>query len=172
MNSRAVTITEPILLLAFNRPDYLAGLIERLREVQPTRIFIAIDGPREDRPEEASKVQACRDLVGTIDWPCEITTLFQESNLGCGLGVSTAITWFFDNVERGIILEDDLEPDPSFFGYCSELLDRYEQDPRVFAISGCNYVPSADQGFPDQSYRFSQVAHIWGWAQSIGPRHF
>jgi hypothetical protein len=164
MNSRTVTITEPILLLAFNRPDYLEGLIGRLREIQPTRVYVAIDGPREDRPEEAAKVQACRELVATIDWPCEIETLFQESNLGCGLGVSTAITWFFENVERGIILEDDLEPDPSFYGYCSELLDRYEHDPRVFAISGCNYVPTEDQGFPNQAYRFSQVAHIWGWA--------
>lgn len=164
MNSRAVTITEPILLLAFNRPDYLEGLISRLREVQPTRLFVAIDGPRADRPDEAVKVQTCRELVSTIDWPCEVKTLFQDSNLGCGLGVSTAITWFFENVERGIILEDDLEPDTSFYGYCAELLDRYENDPRVFAISGCNYVPSSDQGFPNQAYRFSRVAHIWGWA--------
>ena len=52
---------------------------------------------------------SCRPSTGT----CEVQTLFQESNLGCGLGVSTAITWFFANEERGIILEDDIIPDPT-----------------------------------------------------------
>ncbi len=116
------------------------------------------------REGEAERVQACRDLVSTVDWDCEVQTLFQDSNLGCGLGVSTAISWFFANEERGIILEDDIIPDPSFFPYCAELLDRYENDQRVFAISGCNFVPPEAQSHPELAYRFSQVPHIWGWA--------
>jgi hypothetical protein len=155
---------EAVLLIAFSRPDHLRTLIERMREVKPTRIFLAVDGPRDGRPDEAVRVQACRDLASEIDWPCEVKTLFQQSNLGCGLGVSTAISWFFDNVERGIILEDDIIPDPSFFPFCAELLDRYENDNRVFAISGCNFVPPEFQSHPEQAYRFSQVPHIWGWA--------
>ena len=156
--------SEPILIMAFNRPDLLQTLIHHLRELKPERLFIAIDGARADRPGEERKVQACRDLVVTIDWPCEVRTLFQDINLGCGLGVSTAITWFFTQVDRGIILEDDIIPDPSFFGFCSELLDRYEHDPRVFAVTGCNFVPKEAQTRPGDAYRFSRVAHIWGWA--------
>ena len=156
--------SEPILVMAFNRPDLLRALLQRLREVKPQHLFVAVDGARIDRPGEAQKVQECRDLVATIDWPCEIHTLFQPENLGCGLGVSTAITWFFSQVERGIILEDDIIPDPSFFGFCSELLDRYEQDSRVFAVTGCNFVPRDAQTHPKDAYRFSRVAHIWGWA--------
>jgi hypothetical protein len=159
-----VTVREPVLVMAFNRPDHLAVLIDRLREVRPERLFVAIDGPRPARAGEEARVQACRDLVSTVDWPGEVQTLFQESNLGCGRGVSTAITWFFSQVERGIILEDDIIPDPSFFPYCTELLDRYEHDDRVFAISGCNFVPPEHQSRPDLPYRFSQVPHIWGWA--------
>jgi len=156
--------TEPVLIMAFNRPDLLQVLLDRLRLVAPASIFVAIDGARPTREGEAERVQECRDLVATIDWPCEVRTQSQESNLGCGLGVSTAISWFFEHVERGIILEDDIIPDPSFFPYCTELLDRYEDDQRVFAISGCNFVPASDQTNPQQSYRFSQVPHIWGWA--------
>lgn len=156
--------TEPILVIAFNRPDHLRVLLDRLREVQPTTVYVAIDGPRSNKAGEADKVQACRDLVAGIDWSCEVHTQFQESNLGCGHGVSAAITWFFEHVERGIILEDDIIPDPSFFPFCAELLDRYEHDHRVFAISGCNFVPPAFQSHPEQAYRFSQVPHIWGWA--------
>jgi hypothetical protein len=157
-------MTEPVLVMAFNRPDHLETLIGRLREVRPTRLYLAVDGARPDREGEAERVQACQDLASTIDWPCDLLTLFQEQNLGCGLGVTTAITWFFDHEERGIILEDDVIPDPSFFGFCAELLDRYEDDDRVFAVSGANLVPPAGLTHPDDAYRFTQVPHIWGWA--------
>ena len=156
--------SEPILIMAFNRPDHLQALLQRLREVQPEKIYVAIDGPREHREHEFEKVQACKDLISTIDWRCEVKSNFQESNLGCGLGVSTAISWFFQHEERGIILEDDIIPDPSFFPYCTELLNRYEAHERVFAISGCNFVPPEAQTHPENPYRFSQVPHIWGWA--------
>ena len=155
---------EPILIMAFNRPDHLQVLINRLREVKPTKIYAAIDGARVARPDEQQKVESCRALIASIDWDCEVETQFQDENLGCGLGVSTAISWFFTHEERGIILEDDIIPHPSFFPYCTELLDRYEKDDRVFAISGCNFVPAEFQSHPDQAYRFSQVPHIWGWA--------
>jgi hypothetical protein len=159
-----VPVIEPILLIGFNRPDLMAVVLQRLKDVGAARLYIAIDGPRAQRDGEAAKVQACRDLVAEIDWECEVSTLFQESNLGCGSGVSTAISWFFSQVERGIILEDDIVADPSFFGFCTELLDRYADDDRVFAITGCNFVPAEAQSHPRDAYRFSRVAHIWGWA--------
>ncbi len=158
-----MTVTEPILVIAFNRPDHLSVLIDRLREVRPTKIYLAVDGPREGKEGEAEKIAECQQMVNDIDWECEVTTNFQELNLGCGLGVSTAITWFFENEEHGIILEDDIIPDPSFFSFCEELLARHQNDPQVFAISGCNFVPPEHietQG----AYRFSRVPHIWGWA--------
>lgn len=154
---------EPILLIAFNRPDDLAQLIDRLRAIEPVRMFVAVDGPRPGNERDAEAVLRTRAVVSTIDWPCEVSTLFREENLGCGHAVSSAITWFFSQVDRGIILEDDLLPDPSFFPYCTELLDRYEDDPRVLAISGCNYVPPSAQSSTG-AYRFAQVPHIWGWA--------
>ena len=157
-------MTEPVLVMAFNRPDNLAVLLDRLREVRPERVFVAVDGPRADRPDEVERVQACRDLMSSIDWDCAVQTLFQDANLGCGRGVTTAISWFFSQVERGIILEDDTIPDPSFFGFCTELLDRYADDERVFAITGCNVVPRTRLAAPGDPYRFSQVPVVWGWA--------
>lgn len=159
-----MTVVEPVLVVAFNRPDHLGVLLQRLREVQPERLYVAVDGPRADRPDEAELVQMCRDLVATIDWPCQVQTLFQESNLGCGLGVTTAISWFFEQEARGIILEDDIIPDPSFFFFCEQLLLRYEHNEQVFAISGCNFVPAHEQTHRELPYRFSRVPHIWGWA--------
>ena len=154
---------EAVLLIGFNRPDLMAGVIDQVRQVSPPRVYLAVDGPRQDRPDEAALVQAVRDQVTTIDWDCRIETLFRESNVGCGRGVSGAITWFFENEERGIILEDDIHADPSFFAFASELLDRYEDDERVFAISGTNFVPP-EQISGAGSYRFSRVPLVWGWA--------
>ena len=158
-----VAVQNPLLLIAFNRPDHFAQLIERLRETEPARIYIAVDGPRDGNEVDSTAVTATRELVSTIDWTSDVHTLFQDSNLGCGLGVSTALNWFFSNEERGIILEDDILPKESFFGFCSELLDRYAGHPHVLAISGCNFVPPEFLSAPT-SYRFSRVPHIWGWA--------
>jgi len=155
---------EPILVMGFNRPHLLRQSIDRLRTIEPTRLYLAIDGPRHDRNGEEQLVHECRRVVDFIDWDCDVRTLFQDRNLGCGQGVSSAIDWFFENEEQGIILEDDILPDPSFFGFCSELLERYRDDDRVFAISGCNFVPPDYQSEPDLPYRFTNVPHIWGWA--------
>jgi len=160
----AVATSEPLLLIAFNRPSDFAALVSRLREIQPSRIYVAIDGPRAGNAEDANKVAQCRDLVSTIDWTQDVRTNFQETNLGCGQAVATALTWFFEHEERGIILEDDILPQPTLFDFCSQLLDRYEDDERVLAISGCNFVPPEHQSQPECSYRFSRVPHIWGWA--------
>lgn len=157
-------VQTPVLIMAFNRPDHLSQLLERLREIRPARIYVAIDGPRADVPEDRPKVLACQQLIDTIDWGAQVQRNFQRSNLGCGLGVSTAIGWFLDQVECGIILEDDIIPQPSFFPYCEQLLIRYADDHRVLAISGCNFVPPAFQTRPEDPYRFSRVPHIWGWA--------
>lgn len=156
--------SEPLLLIAFNRPDHFAQLIERLRETRPQRIYVAVDGPRLNHPTDPERVQQTRDLIATIDWTTDVHTLTQETNLGCGQGVSTALTWFFAHEERGIILEDDILPKETFFDFCAELLDRYEDDERVLAISGCNFVPPEFQSRPRDAYRFSRVPHIWGWA--------
>jgi hypothetical protein len=108
-------------------------------------------------------VAACHALASELDWGCEVHTLFREHNLGCGRGVSSANTWFFGHEDRGIILEDDIHADPSFFTFASTMLDRYEDDDRVFAVTGTNFVPPEEIGTPGD-YRFSRVPVVWGWA--------
>jgi hypothetical protein len=156
------TTVPPILFLIFNRPDLTQRVFDRIREARPPKLFIAADGPRADRPHEAQLCQETRAVVEQVDWDCEVHTLFREQNLGCRRAVSSAIDWFFAQVEAGIILEDDCLPDLSFFPYCAELLERYRDDERVMMISGCNFHDQSH--LPDQSYYFIGIYHIWGWA--------
>ncbi len=102
-----------------------------------------------------------REVVSRIDWPCQVETFFREHNSGCRKNVSEGLSWFFENEEEGIVLEDDCLPDPTFFNFCEELLDRYRKDDRVAMISGNRFSPLSPG---ETSYIFSRYSHIWGWA--------
>ncbi|MFB6457184.1 glycosyltransferase family 2 protein [Chitinophaga sp. Hz27] len=153
----------PVLILIFNRKAKSLELIRHLRAVKPSRLYISADGPRKDRPEEGAQCEATRSAtLEAIDWPCQVTTLFRDTNLGCGKAVSSAISWFFDQVEEGIILEDDCMPDPSFFNFCTKMLHFYRNDQYIMHINGSNFQFGQRRG--TSSYYYSRMPHIWGWA--------
>lgn len=152
----------PILLLIYNRPDTTSQVFAAIRAAQPERFYLAADGPRKDRPQDASLCESTRVAAEGIDWPCEVATLFRERNLGCKVAVSSAIDWFFGQVEEGIILEDDCLPHRDFFLYCENLLTRYRHDDRVMHIGGANF--QFGMRHSNETYYFSRYPHIWGWA--------
>ena len=153
--------TPPVLFIIFRRPENTARVFAAIRKARPRRLFIAADGPRPSHPDDAEKCRLAREAASRVDWPCEVRTRFLDANLGCGRAVSSAIRWFFENVEEGIVLEDDILPDPSFFPFCAALLDRYRDDPRVMNITGYNPLT---HGVGDGSYYPSRFFHCWGWA--------
>lgn len=132
-----------------------------IRSAKPSRLYVAADGPR-DRDGEAILCQMARDIATEIDWPCKLLTRFREENAGCRIAVSSAIDWFFQHEEEGIILEDDCLPTPSFFRFCDELLARYRGEVRVMAICGSCFTDSTFDR--DESYYFTYYADMWGWA--------
>ena len=155
--------TPPVLFMVFNRTDVTSAVFERIREAKPPRLYVAGDGPRADRAEaEADLCDRTRHIATAVDWDCAISTLFQDDNLGCRAGVTSALDWFFTHEEAGIILEDDCLPEPTFFRFAGELLDRYADDQRVGMVSGDYF--AGDTFEPATSYSFSRNTHIWGWA--------
>ena len=156
----------PVLFLVFNRPDTTAQVFEAIRQAKPPRLYVASDGAREDKEGELEKVKQVREIVSQVDWNCEVKTLFRDKNLGCKIAVSSAIDWFFEQEEMGIILEDDCLPHPTFFRFCQELLERYRDDERIGMISGNNF--QFGRKCTDYSYYFSMYSHIWGWASCLG----
>src|SRR5665647_1896663 len=112
----------PVLFIIFNRPDTTQRVWDEIRRAKPARIFVAADAFREGNEDEFKRCEQVRAIVKDVDWECDVQYLFQDINLGCKLGVSTAINWFFDHVDEGIILEDDCLPHPDFFKYCLHYL--------------------------------------------------
>ena len=154
-------LTTPILFLIFNRPDTTRRVFNEIRRGKPTKLFVAADGPRKNKKGENERCQAARDIINQVDWDCKVKTLFRGKNLGCKMAVSSAIDWFFENVEEGIILEDDCVPSQSFFWFCQELLEKYKDDERVMMISGTNV--NIEWKSDLQDYHFSYYGGIWGW---------
>jgi hypothetical protein len=152
----------PILFVIFNRPETEQIVFNEIKKIKPQKLFVTADGPREGKKGEKEKCEAARKIIDQIDWNCEVYKNYSDVNLGCKRGVSSGIDWFFKNVEQGIILEDDCLPNPTFFRFCEEILDRYRDDDRIGMVSGDNFQFGKIKN--DYSYYFSRYSHIWGWA--------
>ena len=150
----------PVLLIIFNRPELTRRTLEAIARAKPQSLLVAADGPRS--AEEVDRCEQARALIRNVDWECDITTNFSDTNLGCGIRVHTAIDWAMSKYEELIILEDDCIPSTTFFRFCEELLSYYRDDERVMHISGNNFQRGLRR--TEYSYYFSKITHAWGWA--------
>lgn len=149
-----------VLCLFFNRPEQFRQVFEQVKKARPSKLFLYQDGPRDNK--DLAGIQACRDIVNDIDWNCEVHKLYQESNFGCDPSEFISQKWAFSYVDKCIVLEDDDVPAVSFFSFCKELLDKYENDERITMISGINYEEETKKC--PYSYLFTSDCAIWGWA--------
>jgi hypothetical protein len=151
-----------VLILFFNRPDMLRQLFAIVRQARPSKLLLYQDGARNEADREL--MQQCRDIVADdqIDWECTVHRNYRDENRGCDPSNYLSVKWAFSLYDKCIKFEDDDQPSLSFFPFCKELLDRYEDDLRVSIISGLNY----DEVTPDvpYDYFFTTTFSINGWA--------
>lgn len=157
------TFTTPILLITFNRPKHTHHVWDAIKKQHPKHMYIFQDGPREGNKTDKEKCSAVRAIFDEpLDWDCEIKTFYSDVNLGCGKGPVTGISWFFENVEAGLIFEDDAVPHSDFFDYAAQLLDRYYNHAEIRAI-GSMKIDRRQYG--NSSYYFSMMNRnlcAWG----------
>lgn len=152
----------PVILTIFNRPDKTRAVMENLRQIKPKRLFIAADGPRPNHLQDKEKCLLARQEATTVEWPCDLKTRFLDQNIGCDLAVPSAIDWFFQSCDYGILLEDDCIIHPHFFAFCGDLFERYSDDLRIMQISSLS--PYAAREHP-YDYHFSRMFLCsGGWA--------
>lgn len=152
----------PVLILFFNRPDFLSKVFAEVKKARPSKLFLYQDGPRGERDMDG--IMGCRAVVSDdqIDWDCEVHRLYQEKNYGCDPSEYLSQKWAFSEVDRCIVLEDDDVPSQSFFPFCKDMLDRYADDERIGMIAGFNS-DEVTSGV-DSDYFFTTIFSIWGWA--------
>lgn len=152
----------PVAIFGFIRPHTTAQVFARVREMQPSKLFLCLDAPREGRPADIEKCEAVKKIFEGVDWPCEVFKNYAEKNMGCRRRMASGISWVFEHVEEAILLEDDCVPHPSFFQFCGELLERYRHDMRVGMIAG--HVEHGRSLNKATSYYFDRFPTIIGWA--------
>lgn len=153
----------PVLINFFNRSEPLKKVFEAVRQAKPEYLFLSQDGAREGNISDKQNIELCREVVKNIDWECRVFYNYSEENLGCGRRMSSAISWAFEYVDRLMILEDDCVPGQDFFEFCSILLEKYKDDPRVSMISAMNHLGHYEN-YNSDSYIFCNSGAIWAWA--------
>lgn len=159
MNNSVFNI--PILFIVFNRADTTKKVFAKIKELQPKQLFIAADGPRKDVASDVVNCIKVKEIIKDIDWECNCKHLFHEKNLGCRVAVSSSISWFFSQIDKGIILEDDCLPNNSFFSFMRNMLQKYQNVKQVFQVNGVNWLPNFRS---KNDYFFTKYPAIWGWA--------
>lgn len=152
----------PITIIIFNRPEETKKVFDIIKKIKPETLLVVADGPRNEK--ERILCLETRAVVEKIDWKCDLKRNYSETNLGCRKRVSSGLDWVFQEVDRSIILEDDCVPSMSFFRFCDELLVRYENDEKIMHISGNLFQQNNTKFQNTDSYFFSIIPHIWGWA--------
>lgn len=173
MNKPAL-VDVSVLMLFHARPDHFRRVWEAVRQARPARLFLYQDGPRmvDSEGSDVASVYdskdwegllACRALVADdqIDWECEVHRNYRDVNQGCDPSGFMSQQWAFSLTDKCIVLEDDVVPSLSFFAFCKEMLDRYENDERITMIAGFNTDEVTDV---QSDYFFTRVFSIWGWA--------
>lgn len=151
-----------VLCIFFARPEQFRKSFEQVKNARPRVLLLWQDGPREDRSDDVLNIQKCRGIVEDIDWECEVYKNYHEKNMGCDPSTFLSHKWAFSIVDKCIILEDDIVPSQTFFPFCKELLDKYENDTRIDRICGQTlYGGVLDKRF---SYFFGRSGSSWGWA--------
>lgn len=153
----------PVLLIFFVRDGVLNKTFESIRQARPSTLLLWQDGPRPNRPDDLEGCEKCRKIVGNIDWDCKVYTNYHEENMGCDPSTFLAQKWAFSIVDKCIVLEDDMVANQSFFIFCKELLDKYENDERVNHICGVNFLESSVSCPDDYLFTYSGTGAWASW---------
>jgi hypothetical protein len=152
----------PVVLFLFKRKDSALRVLDRIRQVRPSRLYLLSDQGR-DRHERALVAEVRESVQEAIDWDCEVVRRYAPVNRGVYRNIALGARWIFEREECAIFLEDDNLPEVTFFSYCAELLERYRCDTRIVWVCGTNYLGRYE---PDNgaSYMFTRHLLPCGWA--------
>lgn len=152
----------PVLVLGFNRPHLLKRVLQVLDPAGARKIYVSLDGPREQHAGDAKLCAETARVVELSPVTDSSRVRVSQENLGCRQGMATGISWFFEQENQGIILEDDCIPNDSFLRFCDQMLEQYRDHPEVGHISGTRFF--AENASDRSPAFFSQFASVWGWA--------
>lgn len=154
----------PIIIFTYNRLNTLELVIKYLQRnilANKTDLFIFSDNAKKDKDIES--VNKVRSFLHTIEGFKSLTIIERKENYGLAKNIIEGVTDIIDKYEKVIVLEDDLITSRNFLSYMNQALDFYEDDERIFAISGYTGNLPSLKNLEDEGY-LSYRPSSWGWA--------
>ena len=153
---------KPVLLITYKRNENLKIIINEILKSGVKKLYIYNNSYNKKNGKlEKQKVLAVRKYLKNFHYDGKKFFFFQKKHYRVDYSIKSAIDWFFKKNECGIILEDDIVPNQSFFIFCTNLLNKFKNNNKILHISGFNHLEKINSRF---SYHFSQITHVWGWA--------
>ncbi len=149
------------LIIAYQRTEYISRFVPTLIESGITEIYVALDGPSNSSIATLQK-RLSEEIIVAASYPkVNVWIWRRDQNLGAAVSVFTAIEWFFQFEEEGLILEDDLAFDSGFITFAKKCLKDFRQNNNVWLISGNQFFGSE---LETDGPVLSHYPLIWGWA--------
>lgn len=128
-----------IILFVYNRPWHTQQTVEALQKnklAEKSDLYIFADGPKTANDEKVSEV---RKYIKTISGFKSVTIFEKERNCGLANSVIAGVTEIINKFGKVIVVEDDLVTSKYFLKFMNEALDFFENDERIFSVSGYSY---------------------------------
>ncbi len=148
----------PVLILAHSRADKFIQCISKVYNFGVRNIYLSIDGPRnkKDSMQQDLILNECENYKNK----CNLSINMLDRNYGCRDGHILALDWFFNNVDIGVILEDDLYLSKNCIFTFYKLLQDYQGSKNIMSLSSYNEFV---EEYPRRLI-ISPVWRGWGWA--------
>ena len=153
----------PIIIFCYNRPIHLKALIDSLllnSLAKESHLFIFSDGFK--GKSDFSDVMLVRDVIKNIEGFKKITIVERSYNFGLGNSVIDGVSRVFEEYDNVIVLEDDLLVSSDFLQFMNEGLLFYENESRIFCVSGFNFKFQLPKTYLDEVYVLPRICS-YGW---------
>lgn len=151
----------PVLIPTLCRFEHFKRCVETLSactHADKTTLYIALDYPlKEDHWEGYKNISSFIDNIKGFE---NVIVLKREKNLGPAQNIKRAKDVIFDKYDAYIFSEDDNEFSPNFLDYMNKCLNRYKDDPSIYAVCGYNF--PVDFGDYNKNVYFNHLYSAWG----------
>ena len=154
----------PIILFVYNRPEHTKKTVDALKLNQlasDSLLFIFSDGYKNEK--DLKSVNQVRDCISHISGFKEIKITLREKNIGLADSVISGVREVIEKYGKTIVLEDDIVTSPYFLIFMNEALNFYEDDKRIYSISGYNFPIKIPESYLNKVY-ISLRPSSWGWS--------
>ncbi len=157
MNDKIVAV-----YFAYNRPDKVILTLPTLLSHNFKKIYIFTDGPKNKLDVNLIK-ETIKNIETLTKNKKKIIKTYYKKNLGLKKNFFKSLNYVFKREKKAIIIEDDCLISNSFVNFCSKLLDTYQNDKKVWSISGFNAIDHKTKKYSKKIF-FSKYFMVWGWA--------